>query len=799
LQKLESKYKIATRPISKSESVIQGDKYRFTILTPQLIRLEYQEEAKFEDRATQSIINRDFPTPTFRIVEEEDKLEIYTDSLYLIYDKQPFSKNGLSIKVGGNFCAYGNTWNYGAEIKDLGGTARTLDNVDGEVPLGHGLISKFGFSVIDDSKSIVLEEDGWVSPRENKCIDIYFLGYGREYLTCLKDFYQLCGSTPMVPRYVLGNWWSRFHEYTEEEYRELIKRFEKEEIPFSIAVLDMDWHVTKTNPKYGSGWTGYTWNKEYFPNPEHFMNWLHEKGMHISLNVHPADGVRAHEEMYLEMAKELNIDYENEDTIQFDISSPEFMQAYFKYLHHQNEDMGVDFWWVDWQQGQNSKIEGLDPLWMLNHYHYLDSKRRGKRPLTFSRYAGVGSHRYPIGFSGDSYATWASLDFQPYFTANASNVGYGWWSHDIGGHMHGTKDDEMATRWVQFGVFSPIMRIHSTNNPFYEKEPWKYNLIVKNTMEYFLRLRHQLVPYLYTMNWRFHELGEPLIQPMYYHNAGDQKAYEVPNEYYFGTELIICPITKPMNPTLKLGHFQAWLPEGNYFDFFTGRVYKGDRMIDLYRDITIIPVFAKAGAIIPMVAEGCIENAVDNPENMEIRIYAGADGEIQLFEDNSERSTEDEIRTDITQIKLTWGDKAEIFITNSKKEIDVIPSKRNYTLKLVGVLNTENIIVKGKESNQFEKQYDDETHTLRIDLKDIITGEDVSVIVDTHNCTIAENHIENQIFSLLNNTQLGYDLLETIYKVIKNGKNSVMMLGELQTLGLEAELLGALFEIITAY
>ena len=143
----------------------------------------------------------------------------------------------------------------------------------------------------------------------------------------------------------------------------------------------------------------------------------------------------------------------------------------FKYLHHPNERNGVDFWWIDWQQGSNSKIEGLDPLWMLNHYHYLDNKRNGKRGLILSRYAGIGSHRYPIGFSGDSVISWDSLDFQPYFTANASNVGYGWWSHDIGGHMNGIKDDELATRWVQFGVFSPIMSclLYTSKDKLYEK------------------------------------------------------------------------------------------------------------------------------------------------------------------------------------------------------------------------------------------------------------------------------------------------------------------------------------------
>ena len=157
----------------------------------------------------------------------------------------------------------------------------------------------------------------------------------------------------------------------------------------------------------------------------------------------------------------------------FDITDPEFLEAYFETVLHPMEKEGVDFWWLDWQQGNTTKIEGLDPLWMLNHYHYLDSRRLGTRGLTFSRYAGPGSHRYPVGFSGDTVISWESLDFQPYFTANASNIGYGWWSHDIGGHMLGVRDDELTTRWVQFGVFSPINRLHSTDNPFNGKEPCK--------------------------------------------------------------------------------------------------------------------------------------------------------------------------------------------------------------------------------------------------------------------------------------------------------------------------------------
>ena len=136
----------------------------------------------------------------------------------------------------------------------------------------------------------------------------------------------------------------------------------------------------------------------------------------------------------------------------FDIADPDFLLAYLEEIHHPLEAEGVDFWWLDWQQGSHTAMPGLNPLWMLNHYHFLDSGRDGKRPITFSRYAGPGSHRYPVGFSGDTVTSWASLDFQPYFTATAANLGYGWWSHDIGGHMFGVRDDELVTRWFQLGV-----------------------------------------------------------------------------------------------------------------------------------------------------------------------------------------------------------------------------------------------------------------------------------------------------------------------------------------------------------
>ncbi|EHJ01903.1 glycoside hydrolase family 31 [Clostridium sp. DL-VIII] len=793
-------YKIDTSPSCNNKNVVEGDKYRFTVLTPQMIRLEYNDNGLFENRPTQKVINRNFEVQDFKVIDEDDNLEIITDCIHLIYDKKKFSQNGLTIMVRGNISNYHSIWHYSEEIKDLKGTARTLDGANGAIPLERGLISKDGFSIIDDSESLILKEDGWIETREKNITDIYFLGYGRDYLKCLKDFFKLCGNTPFLPKYALGNWWSRYHKYTEDEYKELIERFKREKIPFSVAVIDMDWHLVDIDPKYGSGWSGYTWNKELFPDPKEFMEWLHENGLRVTLNVHPADGIRAHEEMYIEMAKYLDIDYLSEKNIKFDISDPKFLEAYFKYAHHPNEENGVDFWWIDWQQGNNSKIEGLDPLWMLNHYHFLDNKRSGKRPLTFSRYAGIGSHRYPVGFSGDSIITWESLDFQPYFTANASNAGYGWWSHDIGGHMLGIKDDEMALRWLQFGVFSPIMRLHSSSSVFNGKEPWRYNSIVHETMNEFLRFRHSLIPYIYTMNRIFSEDGIPLIQPMYYHNPENNEAYEVPNQYYFGSELIACPITHPINKKIGRGKVKVWLPDGIYIDIFNGMIYSGNRNINLYRDIKKIPVLAKAGAIIPMIDMKNCYNQIDNPKDIEIRIFAGNNGTFTMYEDDGQSLEYLKGKYAETEMSLEWGESIIRFIIKPiKGESSIVPKERNYVLKYIGFNDCEEITVTSNNKEAaYEKEYNNLMNMIVIKSNEINSLEGL-VVEFKGKSQLSCNNITKHIFDFLNEAQIEFEIKDKIYNIINSHETSVKIIGALQTLELDKDLFGAICEIILAY
>lgn len=793
---MEELYRIKTEGHAEDAAIIQGEKYRFTVLTEEMIRLEYCEDGKFEDRATQCVIDRKFKVPEYQVIENEESLEIITDKIHLVYNKQKFTDYGLSVQVRGNISVYHSIWHFGEEATDLRGTARTLDEADGAIELEHGIISRFGYGILDDSRSLVITEDGWVEPRKEDCIDIYFLGYGHEYEHCLKDYYHLTGKTPLLPRYALGNWWSRFYRYNDQEYKALMTRFEKEEIPFSVSVIDMDWHLVDIDPKYGSGWTGYTWNKELFPDPKEFMTWLHDHGLKVTLNVHPAGGVQAHEEKYKEMAEAMGRDWEKEEPVNFDVTDQKFLKAYFEYLHHPNEEEGVDFWWLDWQQGGLSKIPGLDPLWMLNHYHYLDSGRRGKRRLTFSRYAGMGSHRYPVGFSGDTIISWESLAFQPYFTANASNVGYGWWSHDIGGHMKGYRDEELSTRWIQFGVFSPIMRLHSSNSAFTGKEPWNYNAVSENIMKRYLKLRHEMIPYLYTMNYHASHDGQPLIRPMYYLEPEQPEAYEVPNEYYFGTELVVCPITEPTDKAAGTACVKAWIPEGKWYDIFSGLKYDGGRMLELYRSLEDIPVLAKEGAIIPLTDLTEYTNSVENPKELAVKIVPGKKNAFILMEDTGDTCEDKE--ENWAQTKLEWINENEFTIHPANGNLDVIPKRRTWKMEFYGIADVDNLeVTVGGKAIETERIYDEKRHICQVNIPETEVTEQITISF-SKGYLLRENNKPAEIFALLYQAKIEYEVKEKIYAYMKEGKTSNEMLGIIQAMHLPDSVYGMLSEVLLA-
>ena len=789
--------KIDAHPEACPENVVQGENFRITVLTKSLVRLEYSPDGEFTDAPTQTVLNRDFPQVSFELRDMSDELEIRTEYFQLNYDKKEFTSHGLSCYAlgmpGGNRTA----WRYGEKSENLKGTARTLDNVDGACELEDGILSMWcGCVALDDSRTLTIREDGWVEPRKKGIQDLYLFAYGHRFLEALKDFYHLCGETPMLPRFALGNWWSRYYKYTEESYLKLMNQFDKEQIPFTVAVIDMDWHLVDIDPKYGTGWTGYTWNRGRFADPERFLQKLHDRGMKTTLNLHPADGIRAFEDCYPQMAEAMGMDPEKGEPVNFDIANPVFLEAYFDKALHPMEEEGVDFWWIDWQQGTNSRIEGLDPLWMLNHYHFLDSGRDGKRPMTFSRYAGPGSHRYPVGFSGDTLITWESLDFQPYFTSTASNIGYGWWSHDIGGHMLGYKNDEMEARWYQFGVFSPVNRLHSSSSEFNGKEPWRFKKEVHDTMCDFLRLRHRLMPYLYTMNHRAWEKGEPICQPMYYQYPENFTAYGQKNEYFFGSELVAAPVTTPRIRGLNVACTKVWLPEGMWFDFFTDTVYRGGRNLNMYRTIDEIPVLAKAGAIVPMTERIQATEAESNPDELTIRVYPGADNTFVLYEDDN---VSEDYRKGIcacTEMKLDWTEKT-FTVSPVRGELSLLPVRRTWKIELhkTTAAGAEVLVNGEKQENCCSRC----GTTLTVTLEHLRPEDRVEICLPKET-EIAENPVQKQIFDFLNQAEIGFIDKEKIYRAAERSlKAPEFLISELQSMEIDQDLCGAVLEFAGAY
>ena len=644
--------------------VIKGENYRISVLTESLVRLEYSEDGVFEDGQTQVVQNRDFVPVACEVLETEAVVELHTEHLHLHFEKGPFAPDRLYIELKGQYAVYGSRWHYGDQPETLKGTSRTLDEVDGAMELQDGILSKAGYALLDDSASYLYDDESGFRARSYPEVDLYFFGYGRDYLGALKDFYHLTGQPPLLPRYALGNWWSRYWPYTSQEYTDLMDRFKAEGVPLAVSVIDMDWHKTAIPARFGSGWTGYSWNRDLIPDPAAFLNGLHERGLKVTLNVHPADGIRAFEDAYPMVAKRLGLDAEKEEAASFDFYSPAFREAYFEDVHHPLEDQGVDFWWIDWQQGSHGK---MDPLWLLNHYHYLDNCRTGQAGLILSRYGGPGSHRYPIGFSGDTIVTWESLAFQPYFTSTASNIGYTWWSHDIGGHMRGYYDEDLVLRWLQFGVFSPINRLHSSFNAFNSKEPWFYSPETCRLMKRYLRLRHSLLPYLYTMNVATHEEGLPLVQPLYYHYPNQEDAYEAKNQYFFGSELMVAPITEALDPVYHSASVSVWFPDGVWYDFFHDWKYEGKGKLTVFRASQDIPVFARAGAIIPMDAQP--QTGVELPEMLDWHLFPGDNRSFVLVEGEGASKVE-------TRLIVNWDErKIRLDLTG---DIALLPEKRQH-------------------------------------------------------------------------------------------------------------------------
>ncbi|WP_445147211.1 TIM-barrel domain-containing protein [Dyella sp. Tek66A03] len=607
------------------------DHARFTVLTPQLIRMEWSADGKFEDHASLVFLNRDLPVPQFKKEISGQQLTLKTGALTLAYTPTGdghFTPDNLSIdlSVDGHAVA----WHPGMDDpENLQGTTRTLDEARGDKtrePIGEGLISRSGWALVDDSTRPLFdssdfrflrgEESPWpwvmerpASEHHSSYSDWYFFGYGHDYRKALGDYVRVAGRIPLPPRFAFGTWWSRYWDYTDQELDDLVKGFRQNSTPLDVLVIDMGWHIShdqleavgeKDQSGENLGWSGYTWNKVLFPDPSSFLKKIHEEGLKVTLNLHPASGIQPWEAHYADMARAMGIDPASKKYVPFDPTNKLWASNYFNLVLRPLEKQGIDFWWLDWQQEPNTKLPGVNNTWWLNYLHFTDQQREGKRPLLFHRWGGLGNHRYQIGFSGDVITSWPSLAFQPWFTATAANVGYAYWSHDIGGHMPGIVTPELYTRWVQFGAFSPILRTHTTKNPDAERRIWAYPEPYAAIMRSAFQLRSALEPYIYTEARSTYDTGVAFVHPLYYDWPNASAAYTHKDEYAFGSQMLVEPVTTPVDAVSGLATESVWIPEGEWIEWPTGKHFTGPTTVERSFSIDQVPVYLKAGAIVPM-------------------------------------------------------------------------------------------------------------------------------------------------------------------------------------------------------
>ncbi|MBP5509624.1 MAG: glycosyl hydrolase family 31 [Kiritimatiellae bacterium] len=679
---------------------------RFTLLTDRMVRCEWSADGTFEDRPSLIFVNREMPGVDHTLERRGEGAVIETGRMRLVWTGGPFNENNLVVSVR----AHGDTILPPVAVlaedkENLLGTMRTLDgrsSIPDLLPrMERGLLSRRGVTVVDDTVTPLFVKGGdywkeWVAARprretENGTYrDITIFAYGHDYKGCLGDYVKVAGRIPLPPRWAFGYWWSRFWPDSDSDYREVVRTMDSLGIPMDVCVIEMYWHETwnigdRPDLRDASGqrvgWGGYTWNRRYFPDPQATFRFLHENGLKAPLNVHPACGIPPMEACFGRFARDYG--WTGTNTIPFRAEEERWAEVFFKDVIEPLEEDGADFFWLDWQQWLMSKgVRGLGNTFWLNHLFNTHAARRDggvRRPIIYHRWGGLGSHRYQIGFSGDGKVSWGMLEAIPWFTASASNVGYGYWGHDLGGHMKPEGDDgangELYTRWLQCGVFTPIFRTHTTKDRRLERRIWKFGDHFLTLREAF-RLRYRLAPYIYTAAREAYDTGVSMCRPMYYDWPEVEAAYAATNAFLFGRDVLVAPVSKPADTLIGEAEVEVWLPEGTWYDVSKGELVQtgegGTRLSRSYR-VEETPWFVKGGSIIPMYPDTV--KRLGNPGTDDLVLFCAPCGtsdissvETSIYEDDGDNADY------ATNFRRTY-------IRREGNRVTIGPRKGTYTLK----------------------------------------------------------------------------------------------------------------------
>ena len=754
-----------TKSKTPTSSVFRGKKYRISILSDSLIRFEYSENGTFNDYPTFFAYNRSFATPQFLVEEDDKNLMIKTDKYILEYSKEKsfigskiMPEQNLKVTLTGN----DKSWYFNhPEVRNFGSTSYSLDNYNGSVNYYKGLFSLDGFVSFDDSKTPILDGTGNIFSPNYKNIDTYLFIYGNDFGMGLRDYFNLTSYPPMIPRYALGVWWAKNESYDEKGIQKLINDFRKNRIPLSILLLG-EYSRTK-NPDSN---ISFSLDKNIFKNSQGLSNYLHQNNIYLGTHL-MTDGVLSTSEVNFEKFCNLYNGVKDK-SIPINVYDSNFMNAFLNGIINPYLESGIDFIWID----DNNKESVLRNFTMN---YYLSNINDSKRTMILSRNYGVSPHKHSILYSGKIPVSWKTLKLLPFYNANSSNIGVSWWSHDIGGFAGGTEDEELYMRYVQLGVYSPILRLSSEKGKYYKREPWKWNANTYSIVKDYLTLRHKLIPYLYSEARKYSNLGYPLIQPLYYKypETYDEPLYK--NEYYFGTELFVSPIVTPKDSIMNRVVHRLFLPNGIWYDFKTGKKFIGGRRyVTFYKDQDY-PVFAKTGAIIPLsILDDNKLNDTSTPEKLEIHIFPGRSNTYKLYEDDGISNEYKKGKCMTTEINYYYkANDYSVSIEPKEEENENVIESRSYRIKFRNTKFTDGVQVFVDQVNiQFRRYVEDNDFIIEFDNVPVTSkilvyckGQDIEID--------ASRVINEDIEGIISDLSIPTELKEEIDKIIFNKDMSI--------------------------
>lgn len=733
--------------IAINDNIIKGKNYRITILSDRLVRLEYNPKGIFEDRASERVVFRRFPKVNFTIDNTETLLQIKTSMFTLNYVKdKPISK--VKVLSQSNLqIVLNNTdkiWYYGnPEIRNFGGINYSLDDFKGTLKQDKGFYSTDGFAFIDDSTTDLIDNSGKYLKREEKNIDLYVFMYKKDLGLCLQDYYKLTGYPSLLPRYALGTWWYKEKKYNNKEIYDLTTNFINEDIPLAGIILG-----NKSNSELDP------FNIENI-NLQELKTYLKQNNIKLGITFDPTKPIKENSYTYQNLTnviRDLKGDY---NLLPIDESKLNILLTYGIKPFLSSE---IDAFNINYQN-----INDKETLHKLNSYFYASaSLLMNKRTFIMSRNHGISPHRNTIIYTGNTNVDWNTLTILPKYFSSASNNGISYIASPIGGFKGGIEDYELYIRYIQLSVFNSMFLIASDEGKYYKREPWRWNLSQKEIIKKYMNLRYKLIPYIYTESYMYSKNGSPVIQPLYYKYP---KIYDEPlykNQYFFGSQMLVCPITKKKNTIMNRVVQRLFIPEGIWYELESGKKYIGNKYyMSFYKDEDY-PVFCKEGSIIVMSRD--INYKL--PTNMEVIIFPGTSGNYQLYEDDGITNNYKSLSFALTNYNFTYENNHYTLDIQNTTNPGLIPQQRNYKIVFKNTSSANVSIVNGINNLPGKTYLENNDLIVEIDNVDINQKLTIDISSDNNLLTSTMRLINDDIKGILEDLEIETTLKDKIDAIL---------------------------------